>query len=36
MHIAPVATCKIYVPKGSVAAYKIADGWEEFTNIIEE
>lgn len=28
-------TCKIYVPKGSVNAYKEAYGWKNFTNIIE-
>lgn len=27
---------KLYVPKGSSKAYKNAEGWKEFTNIIEE
>jgi len=30
------ANCKIHVPKGSAAAYRNADGWKEFTNIVEE
>jgi hypothetical protein len=29
-------TCKLYVPTGSVDAYRNADGWKEFLNIIEE
>lgn len=28
--------CKIYVPKGSAAAYKTAEGWKKFWNIIED
>ena len=28
-------TCKLYVPKGSKAAYAAADGWKDFKNIIE-
>jgi len=31
-----IATCKLFVPKGSLSAYRIADGWSDFTNIIEE
>ena len=30
------ATCILYVPAGSYAAYRGATGWSEFTNIIEE
>jgi len=30
------ASCKLYVPKGTFAAYKSAAGWSNFTNIIEE
>ncbi|MDD4822697.1 MAG: leucine-rich repeat domain-containing protein [Bacteroidales bacterium] len=29
-------SCKIYVPKGTAAAYKNAEGWKSFKNIIEE
>ena len=29
-------TCKLYVPKGSYEAYKNAESWSGFTNIIEE
>jgi len=29
-------TCKIYVPKGTVAAYKNADAWKNYKNFIEE
>ena len=28
--------CTIYVPKGSKSAYQSANGWKDFTNIIEE
>lgn len=28
--------CKVYVPIGAAAAYKAAEGWKEFKNIIEE
>jgi hypothetical protein len=31
----PTATCKLYVPKGSKAAYQAADQWKDFANIIE-
>ena len=27
-------TCNLYVPKGSVDAYKVADGWSQFKNIM--
>lgn len=27
--------CKLYVPKGSATAYREAEGWKEFENIIE-
>lgn len=27
--------CKLYVPKGSATAYREAEGWKEFGNIIE-
>ncbi|GHT21633.1 hypothetical protein AGMMS4957_10660 [Bacteroidia bacterium] len=30
------ASCKLYVPKGSLAAYKATDGWRDFFNILEE
>ncbi len=30
------ATCKLYVPMGTVNAYREAIGWHEFENIIEE
>jgi hypothetical protein len=36
LYFVPKTTCKLYVPKGSLAAYKNADGWKYFTNIIEE
>ena len=26
----------LYVPKGTLEAYKAADGWKEFVNIVEE
>ena len=29
------ATCKLYVPKGSVGAYRAAAGWKDFVNILE-
>ena len=28
--------CKLYIPKGSLQAYKHATGWREFTCIVEE
>jgi len=28
------STCVLYVPAGSVSAYKSAEGWKEFTNIL--
>ena len=28
-------TCKLYVPKGSLAAYKAAEGWKQFFSIVE-
>jgi hypothetical protein len=28
--------CKLYVPKGSLEAYRAAPGWKDFKNIIEE
>ena len=28
-------TCVLYVPAGSADAYRSADGWKEFTNIVE-
>jgi hypothetical protein len=28
--------CKLYVPKGSLDAYKSADGWKDFFNILAE
>ena len=28
-------TCKLYVPKGSLAAYKAAEGWKQFFSISE-
>jgi len=31
----PNASCKLYIPKGSKAAYAAAEGWKQFTNIIE-
>jgi hypothetical protein len=31
-----VATCRVYVPKGAIAAYQAANGWKEFANILEE
>ena len=27
--------CKLYVPKGSLAAYKAAEGWKQFFSIVE-
>jgi len=30
------AICKLYVPKGAKAAYQAAEGWREFSNILEE
>jgi hypothetical protein len=30
------ANCKLYIPAGTLDAYKNASGWGEFTNIIEE
>lgn len=30
------STCTLYVPKGSLDAYKAADGWKDFVNIVEE
>ena len=30
------STCKLYVPKGCVAAYKAADGWKDFASIEED
>ncbi len=29
------STCRLYVPKGSAKAYREAEGWKEFENIIE-
>lgn len=29
-------TCKVYVPKGSIEAYKSAPGWSSFQNYVEE
>ena len=29
------STCALYVPKGSLSAYKAADYWNEFINIVE-
>lgn len=29
-------TCKVYVPKGCISAYKMAEGWKSFKFIIEE
>jgi hypothetical protein len=29
-------TCKVYVPTGARSAYRVATGWKDFTNIIEE
>jgi BspA type Leucine rich repeat region (6 copies)/Domain of unknown function (DUF6383) len=29
------STCRLYVPKGSKAAYQSADVWKDFTNIVE-
>jgi len=34
-HFNAVEDCKLYVPKGSKAAYASADGWDEFKTIIE-
>ena len=31
---APIYTCVLKVPEGSVNAYKNAKGWKEFTNIV--
>ncbi|GAB6394769.1 MAG: Leucine rich repeat-containing protein [Bacteroidales bacterium] len=28
--------CKLYVPEGAKAAYRVAEGWKEFANILEE
>ena len=28
--------CTLYVPQGSLEAYKAADGWKDFVNIVEE
>lgn len=30
------STCLLYVPKGSLSLYWLADGWNEFENIIEK
>ena len=30
------AKATLYVPQGSLEAYKAADGWKEFLNIVEE
>lgn len=35
-HGCSTATCKVFVPKGTAEAYKSADGWKTFKNIIEE
>ncbi|GAB6394285.1 MAG: leucine-rich repeat protein [Bacteroidales bacterium] len=32
----PTATCRVYVPKGAIAAYEDAEGWSAFTYILEE
>jgi hypothetical protein len=32
----PRATCKLYVPEGSLNDYKTASGWRHFKNIFEE
>lgn len=32
----PAANCKIYVPKGTVNAYKAANGWSRYASMIEE
>ena len=29
-------TCTLYVPQGLLAEYKLADGWKDFENIVEE
>jgi hypothetical protein len=31
-----VSVARVYVPKGAIAAYQAAEGWKEFTNILEE
>lgn len=32
----PMQETKVYVPQGCANIYKIANGWSNFTNIIEE
>lgn len=29
------STCRLYIPKGSLAAYQLATGWKDFSTIIE-
>ncbi|MDO5446746.1 MAG: leucine-rich repeat protein, partial [Prevotellaceae bacterium] len=29
------AKCALYVPKGSLAAYSLAEGWKDFKSIVE-
>lgn len=31
-----VTKCRLHIPKGSGAAYRAANGWKDFTNIVED
>ena len=32
----PLESCVLHIPKGSYAAYRHADGWNKFSNVVVE